>query len=144
MTVRVLNSATSALEAALLAVLPRGPRVYDPFRHPERVRARRDVYYVSFPWFPALLMLPPTPRSDRGMRPASAIIVRTIRTRSTMATSRGHRCTQVPQVVQRQISSASISVRPKVASRISLRMLKLRIEETLGTSLQSAKPTQTI
>lgn len=34
-------SALSAGEAAFLAVLPRGPRRYDPFRHPGRVEARR-------------------------------------------------------------------------------------------------------
>ncbi len=38
-------------------------------------------------------------------------------------TSRGHRWGHLPQVVQRQISSFSISERPKVASRMSLRML---------------------
>lgn len=33
----------------------RGERLTIP---PERIRSRKHVYYVSFPWFPALLMLP--------------------------------------------------------------------------------------
>jgi len=40
-------------------------------------------------------------------------------------TSLGHCWGHLPQVVQRQISSLSISVKPNVASRTSFRMLKL-------------------
>jgi hypothetical protein len=43
---------------------------------------------------------------------------------SIIFTPRGHCLGQLPQVVQRHISSLSISVKPKFASRMTLRILK--------------------
>ncbi len=69
-------------------------------------------------------------RADRlhrcGNTPYSVAMRRSATPDSICLTSRGQSCGHLPQVVQRQMSSLSISVRPKVASRTSLRMLKLR------------------
>ena len=56
--------------------------------------------------------------------PYSVAIRRNATPDSICLTSRGQICGHLPQVVQRQMSSLSISVRPKVASRTILRMLK--------------------
>ncbi len=60
-----------------------------------------------------------------GKTPYSVAILRKDTPDSICFTSRGHRWGHRPQVVQRHMSSLSISVRPNVASRTSLRMLKV-------------------
>jgi hypothetical protein len=62
--------------------------------------------------------------TDGGKTPYSVAILRRATPESICRTSLGHCWGHLPQVVQRHISSLSISVNPKVASRTSLRMLK--------------------
>ncbi|OPY91346.1 MAG: hypothetical protein A4E72_00151 [Syntrophus sp. PtaU1.Bin208] len=62
--------------------------------------------------------------TEWGNTPYSVAIRRRATPDSICFTSLGHCCGHLPQVVQRHISSLSMSVRPKVASRTSLRMLK--------------------
>ena len=64
--------------------------------------------------------------TECGNTSYSVAILRSATPDSICLTSRGQTCGHLPQVVQRQMSSLSISVRPKVASRTSLRMLKFR------------------
>ncbi len=62
--------------------------------------------------------------TDLGKTPYSVAIRRKATPDSICFTSRGHCWGHLPQVVHRQMSSPSISVMPKVASRTILRMLK--------------------
>ena len=61
--------------------------------------------------------------TESGNTSYSVAIRRRATPNSICLTPRGQTCGHLPQVVQRQMSSLSISVRPKVASRTSLRML---------------------
>ena len=63
-------------------------------------------------------------RTEAGNTPYSVAILRRETPISICFTPLGQCEGQVPQVVQRQMSSPSISVRPRLASRMILRMLK--------------------
>jgi hypothetical protein len=64
--------------------------------------------------------------TEFGKTPNSAASLREATPTSIIPTPRGHRCGHFPHVVQRQISSFSISVMPNAAWRTNLRMLKVR------------------
>ncbi len=63
--------------------------------------------------------------TEVGKTPYSVAIRRNDTPDSIIFTPRGHCRGQFPQDVQRQISSPSTCVMPKVASRMILRMLKV-------------------
>jgi hypothetical protein len=72
-----------------------------------------------------LALTPRTGLTGVGKTPYSVEILRKDTPASMIFTPRGHCRGQFPQVVHRHISSVSISVKPKVASRMILRMLKV-------------------
>src|SRR4030042_4851851 len=95
----------------------------------ERPSAQLALFCRSSPkGLPSSLRLALTVRTALtalGKTPYSVATLRKDTPDSICFTSLGHCCGTLPQVVQRQISSLSISVKPKVASRTILRILKL-------------------
>ncbi len=82
----------------------------------------------SFSGLPSLCRLALTPRMGCtwvGKTLNSVAIRRRATPDSICCTSRGHCCGHRPHVVQRQMSSFSISVIPKLASRMTFRMLNV-------------------
>jgi penicillin-binding protein 1A len=86
-------SALTLAEAATLAAMPKGPAIYDPINHPDRLRQRRDLVlglmaqqnYISRATADAARATPLVIAPDRGMAAPAQYVVDIVRVQATRA-----------------------------------------------------------
>jgi len=86
-------STLTLAEAAALAAMPKGPAIYDPINHPDRLRARRDVVlslmtqqrYITSAQAESARQAPLIVAPDRGMSAPAQYVVDIVRIQATRA-----------------------------------------------------------